>query len=90
VDPRSRHRALRRIGGWAARGASIYFGARILHHEVYVSEQAELAVIALGLLLIGVPPALWLDTLTRTTEALGGRRAEDPPRELQADEKAEA
>lgn len=81
----------RKVAGWAARGASVYFGARILHHEVYVAEQAELAVIALGLLLIGVPPALWLDTLARTTDALSGRRADDhAPTGRKADDKRQA
>lgn len=50
-------------------------GVLILRHEVYVAEEAEAVLVALGLWLIGIPPALWLDTVRRTTDSLSGRKA---------------
>lgn len=59
-----------RLGALAVRVASIVAGALVLKHEVYDTGSAEVIVIALGLWLIGVPPALWLDALRRAGKTL--------------------
>jgi hypothetical protein len=59
-----------RLPSLAIRLLSVVAGGLILKHEVYDAESAEIVVIALGLWLIGVPPALWLDALRRTTRSL--------------------
>lgn len=64
---------LQRVGKLALRVASAAVGGFILKHEVYDTESAEIIVIALGLWFIGVPPALWLDTVVRTKQALEPR-----------------
>jgi len=62
---------LQRLSAFALRLGSMAAGALILRHEVYQTESAEIAVIGLGLWLIGVPPALWLDALRRAGRTLG-------------------
>jgi len=59
-----------RLAAHAFRLASVVAGGLILKHEVYDTQSAEITVIALGLWLIGVPPALWLDTLRKTSNVL--------------------
>lgn len=53
------------VFGWAVRLASIYVGARIVYHEVWQADTAEPIVLGLGLWLIGVPPAMWMDGVRR-------------------------
>jgi hypothetical protein len=70
--------AIARIAAIALRVVSIYFGFDILQHEVYEAESIEPLAIVLGLWLIGVPPALWLDTLRRSGDFLQGRGVKPP------------
>lgn len=70
---------LTRLPGVAVRIASVAAGALILKHEVYDSDSAQLVVIGLGMWLIGVPPALWLDTLRRAGTQLGQPTPAHPP-----------
>ena len=69
-----------RLGALVLRLGSIAAGALIIKHEVYDTSSAEIVVIALGLWLIGVPPALWLDALRRASKTLDLNSPEDSPR----------
>jgi hypothetical protein len=53
----------------ALRGVSALAGAAVLYHEVYISDTAEPLLIFLGLWLLGIPPALFLDGLRKITTA---------------------
>jgi hypothetical protein len=66
-----------KLGALLVRVASIGGGVLIIKHEVYEAESAELILIALGLWLIGVPPALWLDALRRSQNLLNPEPKDD-------------
>lgn len=54
-----------KINKLVLKGVGIYFGYRILHHEIYEAEQAEPILIGLGLWLCGVPVASFFDGLKK-------------------------
>jgi hypothetical protein len=56
---------LAKAGRWVLRAASIAFGLAIEVQQVYGTDQAQWALIFLGLWFIGVPPALWFDGVWR-------------------------
>lgn len=58
------------LGRAVVRLSSVVAGILVLKHEVYDSDSAEIIVIALGMWLIGVPPALWLDAFRTATKKL--------------------
>lgn len=66
------YKAYKGAGRWAVRIGSFYAGYRILHHEVYETETAEILLVILGLWLCGIAPASFIDSLRRAaTEAQG-------------------
>lgn len=66
-----------KLASLLVRVASIGGGVLIIKHEVYEAESAELILIALGLWLIGVPPAMWLDALRRSQNLLSPEPKDD-------------
>jgi hypothetical protein len=50
---------------WIVRLASLYFGYRILHHEVYEVEHVEPLIFFFGLWLIGIAPASFVEGLKK-------------------------
>jgi hypothetical protein len=61
--PRPEPSLAHRVGNWIVRGVSAAAGSAALYHEVYSGQEARWPVIFLGMWLIGMPPALWLDSL---------------------------
>lgn len=56
---------MRPVVAWVVRAATVCCGAYVEYHEVFVAEEAQWLRIFVGLWLMAVPPALWLDSLRR-------------------------
>lgn len=51
--------------GLVLKVVGVYFGYRILHHEVYETDTAEPLLVALGLWFMGIPLASFFDGLKK-------------------------
>lgn len=60
---------LQKLKKLATRVLSGIAGAAIIYHEVYIADSAEPLLVLLGLWLLGIPPALFLDGLRKMTDA---------------------
>jgi hypothetical protein len=59
------HRQRRSINRWIIRAVSLYFGYKILHHEVYEVEHVEPLIFFFGLWLLGIAPASFIEGLKK-------------------------
>lgn len=70
---------VRFVAGWLLRFASVGFGIAIEAKQVYGTNQAQWALVFLGLWFVGVPPALWFDGVWRLARLAQIVSTQPPP-----------
>jgi hypothetical protein len=73
---------VRFVASWCLRFVSVGFGIAIEAKQVYGTDQAQWALVFLGLWFVGVPPALWFDgvwRLARLAQIASAPPAPPPP-----------
>lgn len=79
-------RRLRWVARQFVRAASTAAGAYIEYLQVRAGHKASDGLIFLGLWLMAVPPALWLDSLRRASSAVTHVTSQPPPVHMPEDE----